>query len=73
MFILGAFYNPLRNSYIYNYKRKKDFKYKMYILGVGERRIMAEYIESNLSGQKFGKLELVDKEIFYLSFNTRDT
>lgn len=34
---------------------------------------MAEYIESNLSGQKFGKLELVDKEIFYLSFNTRDT
>jgi len=22
---------------------------------------------------KFGKLELVDKEIFYISFNTRDT
>ena len=34
---------------------------------------MAEYIDQNLSGQKFGKLELVDKEIFYLSFNTRDT
>jgi hypothetical protein len=25
-----------------------------------------------LSGHKFGKLELVDKEIFYISFNTRD-
>ena len=24
------------------------------------------------SGHKFGKLELVDKEIFYISFNTRD-
>jgi hypothetical protein len=41
-------------------------------LAVGERQIMAEYSEKGLSGLKFGKLELVDKEIFYLSFNTRD-
>jgi hypothetical protein len=41
-------------------------------LPVGERQLMAEYIERNNSGMKFGKLELVDREIFYLSFNTRD-
>jgi len=28
--------------------------------------------EKNGNGQRFGKLELVDKEIFYISFNTRD-
>jgi len=38
----------------------------------GERLIMLEYGNKNLSGNKFGKLELVDKEIFYISFNTRD-
>jgi len=25
-----------------------------------------------IEGKRFGKLELVDREIFYLSFNTRD-
>jgi hypothetical protein len=33
---------------------------------------MPEYAEKYLSGTTFGKLELVDKEIFYISFNTRD-
>ena len=33
---------------------------------------MAEYTEKGLGEIKFGRLELVDKEIFYLSFNTRD-
>ena len=33
---------------------------------------MPEYEEKYLSGTRFGKLELVDKEIFYISFNTRD-
>jgi len=33
---------------------------------------MREEIERYINGQKFGKLELVDKEIFYISFNTRD-
>jgi hypothetical protein len=28
--------------------------------------------EWNLIKHRFGKLELVDKEIFYISFNTRD-
>ena len=28
--------------------------------------------EKNINGQRFGKLELVDKEIFYIAFNTRD-
>ncbi len=38
----------------------------------GERQIMLENTNKNIIGQKFGKLELVDKEIFYISFNTRD-
>ncbi len=29
-------------------------------------------VEQYTNTQKFGKLELVDKEIFYISFNTRD-
>lgn len=33
---------------------------------------MAEFTGKNLSGNRFGKLELVDREIFYISFNTRD-
>ena len=34
---------------------------------------MLENIEKVTNGQRFGKLELVDKEIFFISFNTRDT
>lgn len=33
---------------------------------------MLKKLERYLSNQKFGKLELVDREIFYISFNTRD-
>jgi hypothetical protein len=33
---------------------------------------MLDKLEKYISSQKFGKLELVDKEIFYISFNTRD-
>ena len=33
---------------------------------------MHELKEKYLSGNKLGKLELVDREIFYISFNTRD-
>ena len=33
---------------------------------------MIKKLERYLSNQKFGKLELVDREIFYISFNTRD-
>ena len=33
---------------------------------------MQKEIEKYVNSQKFGKLELVDKEIFYISFNTRD-
>jgi hypothetical protein len=33
---------------------------------------MPEYKDRNLNRYNFGKLELVDKEIFYISFNTRD-
>ena len=33
---------------------------------------MLENIEKYANGQRFGKLELVDKEIFFISFNTRD-
>ena len=28
--------------------------------------------DRNLNGHRFGKLELVDREIFYVSFNRRD-
>jgi hypothetical protein len=38
----------------------------------GERQFMLEKVQKYLTGTKFGKLELVDKEIFYISFNTRD-
>jgi len=34
---------------------------------------MLEYQERYSNKNRFGKLELVDKEIFYISFNTRDT
>ena len=33
---------------------------------------MQKEIEKYVNTQKFGKLELVDREIFYISFNTRD-
>ena len=33
---------------------------------------MLENKERKVYEQKFGKLELVDKEIFFVSFNTRD-
>jgi len=33
---------------------------------------MPEYINKILNKGRLGKLELVDKEIFYISFNTRD-
>ena len=33
---------------------------------------MLEYNETISSKKIFGKLELVDKEIYYISFNTRD-
>ena len=33
---------------------------------------MLEKLDRYINNTKFGKLELVDKEIFYISFNTRD-
>jgi len=33
---------------------------------------MPEYAERQQIGNRLGKLELVDREIFYISFNTRD-
>jgi len=40
---------------------------------IGERQLMQEYEEKMLNVQQhFGKLELVDRTIFYISFNTRD-
>lgn len=38
----------------------------------GELRIMFENKNRLLNEKPVGKLELVDKEIFYISFNTRD-
>jgi hypothetical protein len=34
---------------------------------------MQEKIEKNINSPRFGRLELIDKELFYISFNTRDT
>ncbi len=45
---------------------------RTYCCVFGERQIMQEKLERYINNQKFGKLELVDREIFYLSFNTRD-
>jgi len=39
---------------------------------LGEAEVMLEKTERRLYEPKFGKLELVDKEIFFISFNTRD-
>ena len=33
---------------------------------------MLNEIEKNINGSRFGKLELIDRELFYISFNTRD-
>ncbi|ENO12413.1 hypothetical protein MBGDC06_00071 [Thermoplasmatales archaeon SCGC AB-539-C06] len=33
---------------------------------------MLDIKDWNLNGQRFGKLELVDREIFFISFNRRD-
>jgi len=44
----------------------------MIIFAIGERQLMLKEIGKHNNIQKFGKLELVDKEIFYISFNTRD-
>jgi hypothetical protein len=38
----------------------------------GARQLMLEYKERNANKSLLGKLELVDKEFFYISFNTRD-
>jgi len=43
-------------------------------LPVGARqKLMQNEIEKNINGPRFGRLELIDKELFYISFNTRDT
>ena len=55
----------LKNIYI-----KKDFNNSCLFPLIGERQVMLENIETNK--QQFGKLELVDKKIYYISFNTRD-
>jgi len=34
---------------------------------------MFEKKQINANEHRFGKLELVDKEMFFISFNTRDT
>jgi hypothetical protein len=40
----------------------------------GERQIMFVAKKNNdLTSTEFGKLELVDREIFFISFNRRDT
>jgi hypothetical protein len=39
---------------------------------LGRGKIMQKIIEKYVHPQKFGKLELVDKEIFFISFNSRD-
>lgn len=33
---------------------------------------MLNELEKNINGPRFGKLELIDRELFYISFNTRD-
>jgi len=33
---------------------------------------MPEYTERYINKNRFGKLELVDREIYFISFNTRD-
>jgi len=38
----------------------------------GERQTMLDNKNKNLTERNFGKLELVDKEIFFISFNRRD-
>jgi len=38
----------------------------------GEAKVMFENKNKPISENKLGKLELVDKEIFFISFNTRD-
>ena len=49
---------------------KKDFNNSCLFPLNGERQVMLENDETNK--QQFGKLELVDKSIYYISFNTRD-
>jgi hypothetical protein len=63
-FHLGRLLN-LKNIYI-----KKAFNNSCLFRLIGERQVMLENNETNK--QQFGKLELVDKKIYYISFNTRD-
>jgi len=57
---------PAQNSLNNNVLFLENIKY------CGERQFMLENEYKYLNGHKFGKLELVDKEIFFISFNTRD-
>lgn len=53
-------------------EQRKEFIYWMYILRSGERQFMLYNKDENSNERRFGKLELVDREIFFISFNTRD-
>ena len=56
----------------------KGLKERVYIIDEyfdswGEAKVMRYNNEGKILDKRFGKLELVDKEIFFISFNTRDT
>jgi len=41
-------------------------------VSIGERQIMLELKDKYQNTPQFGKLELVDREMFFISFNNRD-
>jgi hypothetical protein len=65
-----SLFPPVNLPKVKNIYIKKDFNNSCIFPLIGERQVMLENIETNK--QQFGKLELVDKKIYYISFNTRD-
>ena len=59
-----------------NFLRYSNLKRKCYIVdfntSVGERQPMFEDKFKNTNMPNFGRLELVDKDLFFISFNRRD-
>jgi len=59
--------------YFSKYWHKKKVLNKGVCFGfLGRGNTMLDSKDWSLNGQRFGKLELVDREIFFISFNRRD-
>ncbi len=53
--------------------KKKTLYNPILLSGLGEAKLMLNIKNKNINKQQFGGLELVDRELFFICANRRDT